>query len=96
MARKRMVTRTILGTEVNAITMTISDRTTHEKTYTLNGRYENNDKIMKVLRTTETDDEKIVTIISTAEIEKCFGMLESDFLKYAKELDLETRKELED
>lgn len=96
MARKRMVTRTILGTEVVAITMTISDRATHEKTYTLNGRYENNDKIMKVLRTSETEDEKIVTILSSKEIEKCFGMLETDFLKYAKELDLETRKELED
>ena len=96
MARKRMITRTILGTEVTAITMTISDRATHEKTYTLNGRYENTDKIMKVLRTSETEDEKIVTILSSKEIEKCFGMLESDFLKYAKELDLETRKELED
>ena len=96
MARKRMVTRTVTGTEVEVKVVVISkDEITNIKV-TVGGEYTDNDKLLKaVKKEAETDDLKVLSIISTTKIDKCYGMLESEFIKLAKELDPETRKALE-
>ena len=96
MARKRMVTRTVTGTEAEVKVVVISkDEITNIKV-TVGGEFTDNDKLLKAIKKqTETDDLKVLTIVSTTKIDKCYGMLESEFIKLAKELDPETRKALE-
>ena len=96
MARKRMVTRTVTGTEAEVKVVVISkDEITNIKV-TVGGEYTDNDKLLKaVKKEAETDDLKVLSIITTTKIDKCYGMLESEFIKLAKELDPETRKALE-
>ena len=96
MARKRMVTRTVTGTEAEVKVVVISkDEITNIKV-TVGGEYTDNDKLLKAIKKeAETADLKVLSIITTTKIEKCYGMLESEFIKLAKELDPETRKALE-
>lgn len=96
MARKRMVTRTVTGTEceIQIVTISASEITTIKET--ISGEYDDTTKLMKaVKKAVETEDLKVLQILSTTKIEKCYGMLETEFLKLAKELDPETRKLLE-
>lgn len=96
MARKRMVTRTVTGTEAEVKVVVISkDEITNIKV-TVGGVYTDNDKLLKAIKKeTETDDLKVLSIVASMKIDKCYGMLESEFIKLAKELDPETRKALE-
>ena len=96
MARQRMVTRTVTGTkaEVQIVSISASEITTISAT--VGGEYADNDKLMKAIKKSiETADIKVLQIMSSEKIDKCYGMLESDFIKLAKELDPETRKALE-
>ena len=96
MARKRMVTRTVTGTEVEAQIVTISASEITTIKATVSGEYPDADKLMKaVKKSIETDDIKVLQILTTTKIDKCYGMLESEFIKLAKELDPETRKLIE-
>lgn len=96
MARKRMVTRTVTGTEAEVKVVVISkDEITNIKV-TVGGEYTDNDKLLKaVKKEAETNDLKVLSIITATKIDKCYGMLESEFIKLAKELDPETRKAVE-
>ena len=96
MARKRMVTRTVTGTEAEVKVVVISkDEITNIKV-TVGGEFTDNDKLLKAIKKeTETEDLKVLAIVTTTKIDKCYGMLESEFIKLAKELDPETRKALE-
>lgn len=96
MARKRMVTRTVTGTEaeIQIVTISASEITTIK--HTVGGEFTDNDKLLKAIKKeVETDDIKVLQILTTTKIDKCYGMLESEFIKLAKELDPETRKALE-
>ena len=96
MARPRMVTRTVVGTEceVQIVTISASEITTIK--VSVGGTFDDTDKLMKAIKKqTETDDLKVLKIVSSNPIEKCFGMLESEFMQYAKELDPNTRKAIE-
>ena len=97
MARQRMVTRTVTGTkaEVQIVSIKASEITTIS--VTVSGEYDETttDKLLKAIKKQEeTDDIKVLQVISFEKFDKCYGMLESDFLKLAKELDPETRKAL--
>ena len=96
MARKRMVTRTVTGTEAEVKVVVISkDEITNIKV-TVGGEFTDNDKLLKAIKKeTETEDLKVLAIVTSTKIDKCYGMLESEFIKLAKELDPETRKALE-
>ena len=96
MARKRMVTRTVTGTEaeIQIVTISASEITTIK--HTVGGEFTDNDKLLKAIKKeVETNDIKVLQILTTTKIDKCYGMLESEFIKLAKELDPETRKALE-
>lgn len=96
MARERMVTRTILETEVNVICMDVTTVETLVETFTLTGLQKNNDYILKQLKKQyETDTYKLVAIQNVQEKETMYGMKEIDFIKVAMKLDPETRKVVE-
>lgn len=96
MARKRMVTRTVTGTEAEVKVVIISENEITNIKVTVSGEFTDNDKLLKAIKKeTETEDLKVLAIVNTTKIDKCYGMLESEFIKLAKELDPETRKALE-
>ena len=96
MARKRMVTRTVTGTEAEVKVVVISANEITNIKVTVGGEFTDNEKLLKAIKKeTETEDLKVLAIVTSTKIDKCYGMLESEFIKLAKELDPETRKALE-
>ena len=96
MARERMVTRTILQTEVDVICMDVTTVETTVKTFTLTGLQKNTDYILKQLKKQhETETFKLVAIQNVQEKEIMYGMKEIDFIKVAMKLDPDTRKVVE-
>lgn len=91
-----MVTRTVTGTEAEVKVVVISENEITNIKVTVSGEFTDNDKLLKAIKKeTETEDLKVLAIVTSTKIDKCYGMLESDFIKLAKELDPETRKALE-
>ena len=96
MARERQVTRTINSIEVTAICMNIETSEVENKTLTLTGDTPTDEQALKQLKKLyETNIFKVVAVKDIKVTEKLFGMSEIDFLKYAVELDTETRKPIE-
>lgn len=98
MARIRMVTRTIEVIEVNALCVDLTTAQTETRTLELTGAGTlTDDALLKALKKTyETDVLKVVAITTRTNREELYGLTELDFLKYAKKLDPETRKMLEE
>lgn len=96
MARERAVTRTITVLSATSLCVEVSTSTTVNKELELTGVGDlTTEQILKALRKEyETDDLKVVTILSTSKREELYGMREVDFLKYAHRLDPQTRKVL--
>lgn len=95
MARAKMVTRTITATKVEAQIVTISASEITTINVTVSGEYDDTEKLLKaVKKATETADIKVLQVLTSEKVEKLYGMLETDFLAQAKELDPETRKAL--
>ena len=87
MARTAMVTRTITATKVMGLFVNIETREVNEGEFILSGTYKDYKSLMKALEKTVSEDtHKIVSIISTEEIETLYGMTEQDFIQHAKVL----------
>ena len=97
MARERSVTRTINVTTIKAVCMDLSDNNAVQiKSLDITGEKPTQDIALKQLKKYyETDTFKVVAIQEMSTVEKLYGMTEVEFLKYAKELDPQTRKALE-
>ena len=97
MARERQVTRTINSIEVTAICMDISTNEVSDKVLTITGDTPTNEQALKQLKKVyETETFKVVAVKEIKVTEKLFAMSEIDFLKYAVELDTETRKPIKE
>lgn len=93
MARKPMVTRTLVSTQVTVLCLNVETAEPTNQTYELARTFNDDDKLLKALRAEyETDTNKLVHIVDKTEVEKMYGMSETDFMKYAQELDPTTRK----
>lgn len=97
MARERMVTRTVLTTECEVLCVNVSTVETTIQTFTLTGKQENVDQILKSLKKEhETDTFKLVALQGEPVYkETMYGMKEIDFINIAKKLDPDTRKVVE-
>lgn len=96
MARKPMVTRTIVTTKVTLMCLNIQTGEPFNEVLTLPRTYSDDKKLLKVVQETfDTDEKKAVHIIAKEEIETLYGMTEQDFIQNATVLDPETRKVLE-
>lgn len=97
MARERMVTRTVLTTECEVLCVNVSTVETTIQTFTLTGKQENVDQILKSLKKEhETDTLKLVALQGDPVYkETMYGMKEIDFINIAKKLDPDTRKVVE-
>lgn len=86
MARKRMVTRTVMQTtaEVMAIDVTTAEVQVH--TYDIGGQYNDEELLKKLQKLFQTDTLKFVHIESQTCKEVLLGMNEEDFIRLAKVL----------
>lgn len=97
MARKPMVTRTIITTKVTAMCVDITNGETSTATFVLPRIYTDEKKLLKVAKETfETETTKVVHIVDKEEIETLYGMTEQEFIANSKVLDPETRKAIEE
>lgn len=97
MARERQITRTINVTTATAVCMDITTMENETKQLVITGDVPSADKVLKDLRKLyDTDTFKVVAIKEMTTVEKLYGLSEVDFLKYAVELDPETRKAVTD
>lgn len=96
MARKPMVTRTIVTTKVNVLCLDINSAEPFNKVVTLPRTYKDDKKLLKkVEEVVNTDVVKAVHIVDKEEVETLYGMTEQDFITNATILDPTTRKEIE-
>jgi len=89
MARTRVVTRTIEVTKVDALVCDITNindiKNEVHQFDLVSVQTTETEKLLKICKKTcETDTIKVVSIISSEVKEEIYGMLETDFLKYAK------------
>lgn len=88
MARTRVVTRTIVGTEYTVMTVNTVAGAVGTTKYTLTGEKYTDEKALKKLQKLyDTDTEKVVSITAKESVDCIYGMLESDFVKYATRMD---------
>lgn len=86
--RESMVTRTVLGTKVTVLAMDTVSCEPSNVTYEIGGQYINDEKLLKKVRKEhDTEDFKVVKILSVDSFEKRYGMKESDFIAHAEELE---------
>lgn len=96
MARKPMVTRTIVTTKVNVLCLDIQSAEPFNKEVTLPRTYKDEKKLLKkVEEVVNTDDVKAVNIVDKTEVKTLYGMTEQDFIDNATILEPATRKEAE-
>lgn len=96
MARKPMVTRTIITTKVTVLCLDVNATEPFNETVTLPRTYKDDKKLLKsVEEVINTEEVKAVHIVDKKEIETLYGMTEQDFINNAKILDPATRKEAE-
>lgn len=96
MARKPMVTRTIITTKVIVLCLDINSAEPFNETVTLPRTYKDDKKLLKSAEEViNSDTVKAVHIVDKKEIETLYGMTEQDFINNARILDPATRKEVE-
>lgn len=96
MARKRMVTRTILTTKATVLCMDTNTLLSEYKDVILPRTYKDDEKLFKAIKNAiDTDTFKAVKIEETSTVETLYGMDEQDFINSAKVLDPTTRREIE-
>ena len=85
--RTPQVTRTITTTKANVMCLDITTGEPCNKVFTAPRTYKDNDKLLKVLKSTEeTDDLKLVHIVDVTTEETLYGMTEAEFIKYAQKM----------
>lgn len=96
MARKRMVTRTILTTKATVLCMDTETLKSEYKDVILPRTYKDEEKLFKAVKNAvDTDTFKAVKIEETSSVETLYGMDEQDFIDNAKILDPNTRREID-
>lgn len=102
MARKRVVTRTIKGTEVSVLGMNTETAEPETVTYVIPGNFQKveNDKavydykkLLKAVRERyDTETFTNVKVVDAKNVDKLYGMYEDEFIRAAVEMDPKTRK----
>ena len=86
MARKRMVTRTVIQTTAAVMFLNVTTADVTVNTYTVGGSHDS-DSVLKALKSLfETDELKLVAVQDYHEKELLLGMDEDEFIRLAKVL----------
>ena len=96
MARKRMVTRTVMQTTAEVMTLDITTAEVQVRQYDIGGQYTDEDLLKKLQKLFQTETLKLVHIESQTCNEVLLGMDEEDFIRLAKVLPPRTTNKEED
>ena len=95
MARKEIVTRTIIGAEVTVLALNTTTCEPFNVTYVINGNESDEKKLLKTVKKLyDTEEVSNVKVVSITSVNKLYGMWQEDFIANAMELDPNTRKPL--
>lgn len=83
MARERLITRTLIQSDITAMTVDVTEGKVENKEYVLGGQYTPDEALKKLKKMYENDTTKLVSVISIDERELLLGMTEEDFIKYS-------------
>lgn len=86
MARKRMVTRTVIQTTAEVMTLDVITAEVQLKSYDIGGQFTDEELLKKLQNLFQTDTLKLVHIESQECKELLLGMVEEDFIRLAKVL----------
>lgn len=86
MTRKRMVTRTVMQTTAEVMTLDITTAEVQVQSYNIGGQYTDEELLKKLQNLFQTDTLKLVHIESQDCKELLLGMDEEDFIRLAKVL----------
>lgn len=86
MARKRMITRTVMQTTADVMTLDITTAEVKVRSYDIGGQYTDNELLKKLQKLFQTDTLKLVHIESQTCNEVLLGMDEEEFIRLAKVL----------
>ena len=86
MARKRMITRTVMQTTAEVMTLDITTAEVQVLPYDIGGQYNDEELLKKLQELFNTDTFKLVHIESQSCNEVLLGMYEEDFIRLAKVL----------
>lgn len=96
MARKAIVTRTIIGTKVTLLGLNNTTEVPEKKEIILSGKIKDESIALKEAKKYFKDSDYTVAKVSAIEpINTMFGMWEEDFIAHAMKLDPETRKPID-
>lgn len=92
MARKRMITRTIMQTSADVMTLDVTTAEVRVRPYGIGGQYTDDELLKKLQGIFQTDTLKLVHIESNTCKEVLLGMDEEEFIRLAKVLPPRTNK----
>lgn len=91
MRKEKLVTRTITSTKATVLLYNTTSQETHEETFTLSGIIKKDvtieNKVKKELEASGRFSEKVVTVLSTVDIDSLYAITESDFIAHATRYD---------
>lgn len=84
MARRKLVTRTIVATVVTCLCMDVKTAEPVNATYRVVGKFTDDEKLLKEIRkNNETDEFKIVAVVDKEVSEQLYGLDENIFIAEA-------------
>lgn len=93
MARKPVVTRTIVTTQVTTLCIDLTSEEPFNQSFTIHGKMTDDKRILKLIKEEhETDTIKIVSIVNKEYIKTLYGMAEDDFIEHAEVMTEEQEK----
>lgn len=91
MRKEKLVTRTVISTKANVLLYNTTTKETHEETFTFSGSIKKNvtieNKVKKELEAAGRFYEKVVSILSSVDIDALYAITESDFIAHATRYD---------
>ena len=91
MRKEKLVTRTIIYTKAIVLLYNATTKETHEETFTLSGIIKKDvtieNKVKKELEASGRFSEKVVSVLSSVNVDVLYAITESDFITHATRYD---------
>lgn len=91
MKKEKLVTRTVISTKANVLLYNITTKETHEETFTFSGSIKKDvtieNKVKKELEASGRFSEKVVSVLSSVDVDALYVITESDFIAHATRYD---------
>lgn len=87
MRKEKLITRTIISTKATVLLYNTTTKEMHEESFTLSGIIKKNitieNKVKKELEASGCFNEKVVSVISSVDVDALYAITESEFIAHA-------------